>query len=109
MTHEALLTQLGYTVNAGALAQIDYAIANTPGFNHIDKHLITLHDHLEPHSSFVALSSNKPYFKIKNMATNEDEIQEVNQIIQKWAEKFKIKLEKVSGKETFYVLGFEKA
>jgi len=107
--NEALLTQLGYTVNAGALAQIDYAIANTPGFEHIDKHLITLHDHLEPHSSFVALSSNRPLFKIKNMATNKEEIGEVNQIIHKWADKFKIRLEKVSGKETFYILGFEKA
>jgi hypothetical protein len=109
VTREALLTQLGYSINDGALAQLDSAISNTPGFDHIGKHIITLHDRLVPRSSFVALSSSKPLFKIKNMATSKEDIDEVNEIIQKWADKFKVVLEKVPGKETFYIKGFKKA
>ncbi|MBE0496019.1 MAG: hypothetical protein IBX45_06385 [Campylobacterales bacterium] len=108
MTHDALLTQFGYSVSESSLAQIDRVIQNTEGFEHIGKHLVTLHDHLQPHFSFVALSSNKDYFKIKNMATASEAQEEVNEIIYKWAEKFKVQLEKVSGKETFYILGFKK-
>lgn len=107
MTHDALLTQLGYSVSESSLAQIERVIDNTEGFEHIDKHLITLHDHLQPHHSFVALSSNKEYFKIKNMAEEPEIRDEVNEIIHKWAEKFKITLEKVNGKETYYVLGYK--
>jgi hypothetical protein len=33
---------------------------------------------------------------------------EVNQIINNWAEKYKIELEKVQGKETFYIKGYNK-
>ncbi|NLC27245.1 MAG: hypothetical protein GX780_00530 [Campylobacteraceae bacterium] len=109
MTNEAILTQLGYTVNSGALAQLEYAISNTPGFEHINKNLITLHDHLQPYLSFVALSSSKPYFKIKNMATEPKAKEEVKAVIQKWSEKFKVNIEKVDGKETYYVTGFEKS
>ena len=108
MTHDALLIQLGYSVTESSLAQIARVIDNTEGFEHIDKHLITLHDHLQPHLSFVALSSTKDYFKIKNEAKEPHIAQEVNDIIAKWAEKFKVRIEKVSGKETYYVLGFNK-
>jgi hypothetical protein len=43
------------------------------------------------------------------MATSKEDIDEVNEIIQKWADKFKVILEKVPGKETFYIKGFKKA
>lgn len=108
MTNDALLTQLGYSVTESSLAQVARVIDNTDGFEHISKHLITLHDHLQPHLSFVALSSTKDYFKIKNEAKEPHIVEEVNEIVQKWADKFKVKIEKVSGKETYYVLGFEK-
>jgi len=108
MTPEALLTQFGYSVSESSLAQMERVMNNTQGFEHIGKHLLTLHDHLQPYFSFVALSSNKDYFKIKNMATVPEAQEEVNEVIQKWADKFKVSLEKVSGKETYYVLGFKK-
>ncbi|MCK9257229.1 MAG: hypothetical protein M0P02_04060 [Sulfurospirillaceae bacterium] len=107
MTNDAILTQLGYSVNAGAMAQLNYAISNTPGFESISKHIINLHLHLKPYLSFVALSSTKPFFKVKNMAAQEDSIEEVDGIILKWAEKFKIGVEKVNPK-TYYIVGFEK-
>ena len=53
----------------------------------------------------MALSSSKDCFKIKNEAQGEEMIKSTNEIIQKWSKKYKIELEKVSGKETYYILG----
>ena len=66
MHRQAILTQLGYSVSENTVAQLERVIANTVGFEHVEKHLITLHDALKPYYSFVALSSTKDYFKIKN-------------------------------------------
>ena len=107
MQHQAILTQLGYSVSESAVAQVKRVIENTAGFEHIEKHLITLHDALKAHHSFVALSSNKDYFKIKNEAQGEEMIEEVNAMIAKWSDKYKITLEKVPNKNTYYVLGYK--
>jgi c-di-AMP phosphodiesterase-like protein len=106
MTNDAILTQLDYTVTDSALAQVDKVKENTKGFDYVVKHLVLLHDQLKSHLSFVALSSNKDYFKVKNEATGVEMIAQVNEIIAKWSEKYKIELEKVSGKDTYYVLGY---
>ena len=104
---EAILTQLDYTISPSSRAQVERVIANTTGFEHVEKHLIALHDALQVHHSFVALSSNKDYFKIKNEATSAEEIAEVNEMISKWAAKYKITLEKVPNKNTYYVIGYK--
>ena len=51
------------------------------------------------------MSNSNPYFKIKNDATNEERKTAAEEIISAWSEKFKLKLQKVAGKETYYVLG----
>ncbi|AFL67801.1 hypothetical protein [Sulfurospirillum barnesii] len=107
MHRQAILTQLGYSVSENTIAQLERVIANTVGFEHIEKHLITLHDALKPLHSFVALSSNKDYFKIKNEAHGDELIDEVNAIIAKWAEKYKVTLEKVPNKHTYYVIAYK--
>ena len=107
MQKQAILTQLGYSVTPNAEAQLERVINNTVGFEHVEKHLIVLHDALQVHHSFVALSSNKDYFKIKNEATSAEEIAEVNEMISKWAAKYKITLEKVPNKNTYYVIGYK--
>ena len=107
MHKQAILTQLGYSITSSTEAQLDRVIANTPGFENIEKHLIALHDMLKSHQSFVALSSNKDYFKIKNEAQNTDLIAEVNDMILKWSDKYKITVEKVPNKNTYYVIGFK--
>ena len=104
---EALLTQLNYTVSPSSRAQVERVIANTTGFEHVEKHLIALHDALKAHHSFVALSSNKDYFKIKNEAQGVEMVDEVNEMIAKWSDKYKITLEKVPNKNTYYVLGYK--
>ena len=107
MEKQAILTQLGYSVTPKSEAQLECVINNTVGFEHIEKHLLALHDALKVHHSFVALSSNKEYFKIKNEATGAELIDEVNELIAKWAAKFKITLEKVPNKNTYYVIGYK--
>ncbi len=107
MTNDAILTQLDYAVTQSALAQLDKVKANTEGFDYVEKHLIALHDQLKSHLSFVALSSTQDYFKIKNEAKGEEMIAEVNEIIAKWSEKYKIAINKVDGKDTYYVIGYK--
>lgn len=105
MTNDAILKQLGYTVTSSAVEQVEKVINNTKGFDYVQKHLITLHDQLQSYLSFVALSSTKDYFKIKNMAQEREMIDVVNKMIFRWAKKYKIEIEKVYGKDTYYVLG----
>ena len=108
LSNEAILVQLDYTVNESALAQLEKAKENTNNFDYVEKHLLTLHDQLKSHLSYVALSSNKDYFKIKNEAKGDEMVAEVDEMIQKWSQKYKIDLEKVPGKNTYYVLGYNK-
>ena len=58
---------------------------------------------------FVGITENgdKDYFKIKNEAQNADLIAEVNDMILKWSDKYKITVEKVPNKNTYYVIGFK--
>ncbi|ACZ11475.1 hypothetical protein [Sulfurospirillum deleyianum] len=107
MHRQAILNQLGYSVSENTIAQLERVIANTSGFEHVEKHLMALHDALKPFHSFVALSSNKDYFKIKNEAGDATRVDEVNEMIVKWAEKYKITLEKVPNKNTYYVIGYK--
>ncbi len=102
---ETLLVQLGYQPSDNAKAQLRRVIENTKGFDHIGKHLLALNDNLKPYDSYVTLSSSYDYFKIKNEGKTPEEIEEVNKIINKWAEKYKVKLQKVEGKETYYIIG----
>jgi hypothetical protein len=107
MKNDAILRQLGYTVTNSAMAQVQTIRDNTGGFDYIEKHLITLHDQLQAHLSCVALSSSKDFFKIKNEAKGEEMIAEVQEMISKWSEKYKVEIQKVSNKETYYVLGYK--
>jgi len=107
MTNDAILKQLGYTVTDSAMLQVEKVINNTHNFEQVEKHLITLHDQLQSHLSYVALSSNKDYFKIKNLAQGKEMIAEVNEMIVHWSKKYKIAIEKVAGKDTYYVIGYK--
>lgn len=100
---EAFLVQLGYSNNA--LKQLRLIVENTRDFSDIAKHIITLHDKLQSKLSYIALSGSYNYLKIKNEAKQEAIIKEVNDMIYTWAKKYKIELQKVQGKETFYILG----
>ena len=107
MHKQAILTQLGYGLTPSTEAQLDRVIAHTVGFENVEKHLIALHDALKAYHGFVAHSSNKDYFKIKNEAPSSEMIEEVNDMILKWSAKYKITVEKVPNKNTYYVIGYK--
>jgi len=105
---EAVLKQLGYSPNDGLLAQIGRIEANTRGYDRIQKHILDLHEQLKVDESYVALSNSHDYFKIKVEAPSEERKAEAMDAIEHFGEKYKVRLKKVDGKDTFYILGFDK-
>ncbi len=103
-TVEAMLTQLGYTINESVMSQMENIIKNTKNFLDIQKHIVQLNDALKPFQAYVAMSNSNNYLKIKNESSNES-LKEVDDMINKWANKYKIGLKKVEGKETYYIIG----
>lgn len=107
MKAEGMLTQFGYTITPSSLEQVQRIIANTKGFEHVERHLIALNDKLKNYLGFVGLSGSKDYFKIKNTSPDESVRKVVEETILQWSNKFKITIEKVPNKETYYVIGYE--
>ncbi len=103
---EALLTQLDYPINEHTLLQMQDAIVNTPGFDHFSKHLLSLKDAISHYNGFIALSNSHNYFKIKcEEDSTVDTIENFSKISKDWADKYKVTLEKVGNKPTYYILG----
>jgi len=101
VTDEALLVQLGYTHTSSMMETLKEIIKNTDGYESIKKHIISLQASLKPYGSFIAVSSSHEFFKIKNESNSEV----ASELIQKWSEKYKVNLVKVSGKEAYYIEG----
>jgi len=97
-----LLKQLGYSEDN--LKELENVEKNTPGFEKIKNHLISLADKLKHLNGFIAFSSTHPYFKIKIDTKNEEFLKEAEEIINKWADKYKVILEKVK-ENVFYIKG----
>lgn len=108
MTHEAILNQLGYTPNEALSLQLSNIEANTPGYEKIIKHIMDLHEALKTDKSYVALSNSNDYFKIKVDAIGDVSTANAMEKINHFADKYKVELEKVEGKPTYYILGFTK-
>jgi hypothetical protein len=106
LTPEALLGQLGYSKNEHTLEQIKNIIANTGDFEHISKHLITFNDALAVEKGYIAMSNSKDYFKIKcDEDPSAENLSAFTDMVEHWADKHSIALEKVEGKHTYYILG----
>jgi len=106
MLRDAMLTQLGYAPNEALVSQLKRIEENTTGYEKIQKHIMDLHDHLRVDGSFIALSNSEDYFKIKVEAPSPEIAQEAHEKIQHFCEKFKVKVNKLENKETYYILGF---
>ncbi len=107
MVAKGLLTQFGYSITASSEEQVKAIIANTKGFEQVEKHLVALNDKLKSYDGFVGLSSSHEYFKIKNTSKDENTVKLVEEMILQWSEKYKIKVQKVPNKQTYYVIGYE--
>jgi predicted nucleic acid-binding Zn-ribbon protein len=106
LTPEALLSQLGYTKSESSINQIEKTIENTKGFEEFSKHILALHDELAHLKAFVALSNSKDLFKIKCSEDVSKEIEdEFTTLVTNWADRYKINIEKVINKPTYYILG----
>ena len=106
MTYEAILNQLGYTPNDALGDQLSRIEKNTLGYEKIIKHILDLHEALKTDESYVAMSNTNDYFKIKIDATSEISTADAMKKINHFAEKYKVNLQKVDGKPTYYILGF---
>ena len=106
MTHEAILNQLGYTPNEALSLQLSRIETNTQGYENIIKHVLDLHEALKTDKSYVAMSNSNDYFKIKIDATSEISASDAMEKINHFADKYKVSLQKVDGKPTYYILGF---
>ena len=100
LTKEGILKQLGY--NENDLERLNEIIKNTPGFEKIINHIVSLNDKLKHTNSFVAFSNSVPHFKIKIESSSKELKKEAEEIIQKWADKYNVVLEKV--KEGVYYI-----
>lgn len=102
----AMLTQLGYSPNNALLNQLERIEKNTTGYEKIRKHIMDLHDHLKVDGSYVALSNSNDYFKIKVEAPSPEIAEEAHEKIKHFSDKFKVKVNKLENKETYYIEGF---
>ena len=106
MQRDAMLTQLGYLPNEALIQQLEDIENNTSGYEKIQKHIMDLHDHLRVDGSFVALSNSENYFKIKVEASSSELALEAHAKIKHFSEKFKVTVNKLENKETYYIVGF---
>jgi transposase-like protein len=105
-TPEAILTQFGYVPSDNTLEQINRIIQNTAGFEKFSKHLFSLNDSLKHMNGFVALSNTNDYLKIKSEGdVSEAIMEEFHETVRHWAQKYKVLIEKVPEKETYYITG----
>lgn len=104
ITPESLLIQLRYTPSDTLLQQMQEIINATDGFETFSKHILTLNDELRHLNAFVAMSNSNKHLKIKSDSKNTDEISSFTKTITKWADKYKVTLEKVEGKNTYYII-----
>ena len=106
MQRDAMLRQLGYSPNEALVSQMKKVENNTLGYEKIQKHIMDLHDHLRVDGSFVALSNSEDYFKIKVEAPSPEIAEEAHEKIKHFSDKYKVSLNKLPNKETYYILGF---
>jgi len=105
---EMFLSQLEYTINDSSLKQMQIAIDNTKEFKKFAKHIISLNDNLKSLNAYVALSNNKPYFKIKSENTTSlAQLEQFHETVKKWSNKYHVSLETIPNKEVYYILGIQ--
>ena len=109
LDNEGILKQLGYTsINNALLNQVSAIRENTNEFEVIEKHIFDFHKELEKVNGYIALSNSRDNLKIKHHESgNRVQNDEFHELVQKWATKYKIELEKVN-ERTYYILGKKK-
>ena len=108
LTPEALLAQLGYTKTDQTLKQMNDIIENTQGFEKFSSHIPSFNDALAVEKGFIAMSNSQNYLKIKCDAdVSADNLSAFTKLVKHWADKYKLELKQVDGKNTYYLTGLK--
>ena len=107
LQRDAMLKQLGYVPNEALLSQLERIENNTSGYEKIQKHIMDLHDHLKVNNAYVAMSNTNDCFKIKIESPSPELAQDAHEKVNHFSDKFKVNVEKLPKKETYYIVGFE--
>ena len=106
LTAEALLTQLGYRKNDQTLKQMNNIISNTKNFENFSQHIPSFNDALALEKAFIGMSNSHSYLKIKcDEDSSTDNLSAFTTLVKNWSDKYKLKLQKIEGKNTYYLLG----
>ena len=106
LTPEALLKQLGYPVTEQTLKQIKTILSATEGLEKFLPHIPSFADALAVEKGYIAMSNSVDHLKIKCDAdTNADNLAAFTQLVEHWADKYRLKLQKVPNKNTYYIIG----
>lgn len=102
---EGFLIQLGYPANEANKEKLHKVIENTEGFDQLERHLIQLNDALKTSKAYVALSNNRDLLKIKKDVDSEAYDRKIDNIVQNWAQKYKVKLIYQPQNRSYYIQG----
>ena len=106
LTAEGLLTQLGYTQTPQLLSQMKDIIQNTPNFSKFSPHIPSFNDALKVEKGYIAMSNSHNHLKIKcDEDINASNLSAFTELVHHWASKYKLDIEKVENKNTYYLLG----
>ena len=107
MNVEAILTQLGYVPNDTLIKHLKEIQHNTVEYKKIEKHIMDLNEHLKVNNAYVALSNTENYLKIKVDSLTPESAKEAHAKIKHFSEKYKVNVDKLPNKETYYILGYQ--
>jgi len=106
LTPEALLKQLGYSVTEQTLRQIETILSKTEGLEKFLPHIPSFIDALAVEKGYIAMSNSVDHLKIKcDEDTGADNLSAFKEIVNHWADKYKLQLKKVENKNTYYIIG----
>ncbi len=106
LTPEAVLKQLGYSVTEQTLKQIQTIIDNTEGLEKFLPHIPSFKDALAVEKGYLAMSNSVDHLKIKcESDNNADNLSAFKTLVEHWADKYKLSLQKVDNKHTYYIIG----
>jgi len=105
MNEEGILVALKLGVTDATRAQLR-GILSKCDFepNELEK-IVLLNDKLQSFGAFIAMSNSYDYFKIKNESPTVAGKKAVMDIVFEWSDKYRLKLEKVPNKDTYYIIG----
>lgn len=105
MNKDGILVSLGYGENESTTAQLE-GILNECDFTTTElEKVVLLNDNLKKFEAYVAMSNTNNYFKVKSESSDLETIKAIREKIFEWADRYKFSIEKVDGKETYYITG----